>query len=643
MSLPWRIILVSSFVIVLLHVWAALQPSHYNWGIHYFAFYDLWISLSAFVCAMLLFVPSVQSFVLSRLASLTRSVSRMSALLVIVILTGLWISVLLAFAVQGHMLGDSALIIQLTPQLPSIEDATSNFRNQPLTYLFLRLLQMVIGGGAAVEPAHLYVVADLIGGVLFLILTIGFVNTLKISTLDKTLLSLLFVFGAGNQMFFGYVENYVFFYVCVSAYLISGWLALEGKLSVVVPLVCFAFMVGLHLGGAIFSPTLLPLIVPVWRKHRIRAIVFPCLVVASAVVLLGISGYTPGVIQQRVSDALRNDFLPITNSSGVIPYGIFSGLHLVDWGNALLHVAPIEFIMIIVLLIALRNQIAWRSPLIMFLLMATSCGLLFTFVMNPALGMARDWDLLASFFVPLRFLLVYLLLQTIDYHHVRQILVLILCISFLHWASWIGVNANEDRHLRRAELLTTPVLSGTFPKIYFEQLGSIMFRRQEYERARQWYEKYFELDPFNPRLAGNLAQTYRELGETEKRFEMLQRAAVNSRDPGVYSNIGAEFIDRKDTITAIKYLHKSLDIDSNYSVAHANLALLYTSLKNYPLAGYHAERAILLGMKEPVLFNIAKAVAYYEVYVKHVPNDVAVVRMLELLRTLQQKSHSGKK
>ena len=654
MTLPWRIILVASFFIVLLHVWGALEPSHYNWGIHYFAFYSLGISLSALVCVVLLFLPSVQASIVHRLAGLTRWGSRLPAVLVIIILTGVWISALLAFAVQGHLLGDSTLIIHLTPQLPSIADATSNFRNQPLTYLLLRLLQLVIGGGAAVEPMRLYAIADIIGGGLFLVLTIGFVNTLKLSTLDRTLLSILLAICAGNQMFFGYVENYVFFYVCVSAYVITGWLALEGKLSVIVPLVCFAVMAGLHLGAAIFFPTLVALLVPVWRKHRARAIVFPCLVVLGAVVLLGISGYTPGVIQQRVSDALRNDFLPVAASPGGIPYSIFSGLHLLDWGNALIHAAPVEFIMIIVLLTALRHQIAWRSPLVIFLLMVAGCGLIFTFVMNPALGMARDWDLLASFFVPLRFLLVYLLLQTIDQHHVRQALVLMLGISFLHWASWIGVNASEERHLRRAELLTVPVLSGTFPKIYYEQLGSVLFRRGEYEQARRWYEKYLELDPYNPRLAGNLAETYRALGENEKRFEMLQRAAASSRDPGVFSNIGAEFIDRKDTLDAIKYLRKALDIDSNYAIAHANLALLYTSLKDYPRAGYHAERAILEGVKEPVMFNIAgnsnrmmknidKAVSYYEVYVRMVPGDVVVARILEVLRAQQQTSGRGPK
>ncbi len=654
MNLTLRILLIACIGVTLLHIWAAIQPSHYNWGVHYFAFYDFPISLIALIAAVLLFIGRVQSKLISGLAGLVRSVARFPVIFVIVILTCIWVAALMFFDERVHLLGDSSLIIRLTPNVPTIEDATANFRNQPLTYFLLRTFQSIIGGGDVVEIVHLYTVVDIAAGIVFLLMIIGFTHFLKISMLDKTLIAFLLIFHADTQFFFGYVENYVFLYVAIIAYLMSGWLAFERNIHVIVPCVCMAIMIGLHLGSVIFVPSLLPLFIPFWRKHRLRSAITIVVVCLASFVLLQFTGYDVGALQQRMLSAVDNDILPLATPPFGIPNGIFSGLHIIDWSNAVLHIAVLECIMIVVLLIALRKTIEWRSPLVLFLLMTSACGLLFTIVMNPALGMARDWDLFANFFVPLRFLLVYLIIRIIHEHHVRRVIMMIAGITFLHWAAWIGVNASEERHLRRAEMLTTPQLSGTFPKIYYEHLGATFHQQKDYERSKRWYEAYFAVDSNNPRIIGNLAEAYSRIGDEEKKFAMLKRSTdLHNPNPGVYSNLAAEYRRRGDTTTAIQQLQKALALDSTYSIAHANLALIYNLKRIYPLAAHHATRAIKLGMTDPVLFRTAgysyfmmnespRALEYFNAYLTKVPNDTNIQLLWEQIRRDIEESSSRK-
>ncbi len=628
-------------ILIALHIWAAISPSHYNWGLHYFAFYPLWWSVPALLAGVLVLVPVVRSALLGRLSAVVRGVGQLPPAALILAILGFWVGLMFLFPAKLHLLGDSELILQLTPKLPSIEDVSANFRNQPLTYQALRLVQWASGGGGAVEPMNLYRIADGVAGIAYLWLIIHLLRTLPMSALDATLLGILLLFRAGVQFFFGYVENYMFFYVALSAYVVTGWLALEEKGPRWLPLALLASVPGFHIAGVIFLPTAILLLGPWWKEHR--KMLLAALAAIAAAGIGGVILLDPSWVLTRIADAARNDLLPLTTPPGGIPYGLFSFAHIADWANANAHIAPFSLACVAIGMIVLPRKEYAGGPVFRFLTGASIVGLATSFLILPALGMARDWDMLSNFFIPVRFLSIYFLIILLRAKEVRAGVLMLAVVGLVRWFGWIGINADEDRHLARAEILSVPELSGTFPKIYYENLGKTFIDRKDYARAAKWYERYMSVDSTHPRILANLSDCYRALGDKENLFRMLRLSVeAKSTNAGVYSNLAIEYISRGDTSRGMALLREGLQFNPGHFESLANLTILSLERGDYQSARRYAVDALRLGMRDPVLFKNAgyasyflsdfpNAVLYLNEYLKAAPADAGAKKLFDAL------------
>jgi len=187
------------------------------------------------------------------------------------------------------------------------------------------------------------------------------------------------------------------------------------------------------------------------------------------------------------------------------------------------------------------------------------------------------------------------------------------------------------------------LLSPTTLLFYDEVLANFFFDSGRYADAKIYYEHSVGIDPDNPRIIGNLSDTYRKVGEKDNYFKTLQRAVeIKSTDPGIYSNLGVEYASRGDTNLAILYNEKAVALDPRQEKAHANLGLLYVSKQNFPVAKDHFVKAISLGMNDPVVVKYAAeisyflgefpdAVKYYDSYLRMKPGDAGA-------RALRQKA-----
>ncbi|MBI4547517.1 MAG: tetratricopeptide repeat protein [Ignavibacteriae bacterium] len=639
------VLLIISFVIILLHVWGALEPSHYNWGVHFFAFFEPWISLLILMVVVLLAIPKIQSPLLKVFDRLLQLASKLPTLLVFLILGGIVIVSALLFPAKLHFLGDGAVLLRSVNERTISDEIAFSFRNQPLMQLIYLWTLNFYPPGSTVTTYDLYRTVDVIAALLFLVVLFWLVRMLQGPLLERVLLGCFVFFGAGSQFFFGYVENYVFFYVAIAAFVITGWRAFEKRIHLIIPLLVFVLMAGFHLGSLVFTPALLFLLFHRWKKHKLRAVIL----LASIAVAVSFLFFTMGFNVKNFLVHLTQggvDFLqPFSGRRGNFPYPMFSLIHLVDWLNANMLIVPFGLILTTTLLVAHRSTIPWKKPIPVFLLITAGCGLFFTWIVNNAPGMARDWDLLASFFVPLLFATVYLMSQPLPWKPRGYALIVIVAVTFFHWASWIGVNASADRHLARMKLLNNPkLLSPVAQTAYDEALANFYFNRANYAEARYYYEHLVQIDDRNPRIIGNLADTYRKLGEKEKYFNTLQRAVqMNTQDAGVYSNLGVEYASRGDTSNAILYNEKALQLKPNQEKAHANLGILYAAKKDYPRADQHFRTAVELGMREPVLFRYAadvclfledytRALQYYDAYLERMPNDERVRKIRDKIR-----------
>ncbi len=633
-------LLAACAIVVLLHIWGAVYPSHDNWGVHFFGFYDVWISISALALVILFTIPKVQSFVIRYIDRFARILRKLPFPIIFVLISAILIGLIYLFSAKLHLLGDGAILLRSVSRGITGDEITLSFRNQPLMFWIYRTAMALHPFEAAPNPYTVYYAIDIIAALSFLALVFWSLRYSQQPFVERVLLGCFLVFSAGTQFFFGYVENYVLQYVMTAAYALTGWFTLEKRVSIIIPILCFILLVMLHLGDLVYLPSLILLIVFKLKKNKLQAALFLFIIGIAGAAIMYFVGFNLIDMTRHLKTGSVDFLQPFTAIGGGFPYPMFSFAHLLDWFNDLMLAAPFGLVIAVILILILPAERRWKNPVLLFLLVTTFSGLLFTWVINSGLGLARDWDLFASFFMPLTILSFYLLNQPIEILLRRNIIFLIVVILLIHTASWIGVNASPDKHLTRMQSLNDPkYLSRGTQLTYNESLANFFFDNQRYGDARIYYERYMVIDSMNPRIIGNIADVFRKLDEREKYFYMLNRAvANNSPDPGVYSNLGVEYANRRDTARAIQLNEKAIAINPTMQKAHANLGILYMSTKNYKLADQHFTAAINLGMREPVLFRYAgdlctltgdygRALEYYDTYLSSNPADKRVQQM----------------
>ena len=638
-------VLVATVGVVALHIWGDVSPSHLNWGAHFFSFYEPSVAFFALLVTGIILLPTIQARVITMFDKVVRALSNVHVVFLVVVASGVLIAGAKLFPAQLHLLGDGAVLLRSNAIAAWGGSLERSFANQPLMRMFYRWTLTLHSEGTSASPLAIYTMIDLVAGVIFVAILFWFFRKLAMPLFEKVFLALFLFFSASTQFFFGYVENYVLQFVMAMLFLISGWLALENRLSIIVPICSFILLIGLHLGFLVLIPSVSFLLVWKMRKNIVRAVLSLLALGMAGIGVVLTTGYNLRHVLERFGSG-SVDFLHLFDADGGnFPYPMFSVQHVWDWLNAELLISPLALALAIILLVLHRKEIDWKKPTFIFLLIATSCSFLFTWIINFALGMARDWDLFSTFLVPLLLLDVYLLSLPLTFTPRRYVLTLIVAISLFHWMPWIGVNASAEKHLSRMKLLNDRYfLSPVSQLVYDEALANYYFDNSKYAEARFYYEHYMAIENTNPRIVGNIADTYRKLDEKEKYFAMLKRAVeMKSTDPGVYSNLGVEYASRGDTSHAIAYNEQAVSMEPNHRLAHANLGILYASKKELVLAEKHFVQAIELGMQEPTIYRYAgdievmlkqyeRSLQYYNVYLQMVPNDKKTLAVRDQVR-----------
>ena len=649
MSTTTKLLTIFAFIVIILNIWGALYPSHYNWGNQTFAFYPPAIGIAALIVALALLIPRIQRFVARGIDRITKPLSKLPVPILFIGALGLLVLLAFTFPVKGLLLGDSKIILLTTPELPSSTEESANFRNQPLVLLTLRFLEGIVQQGGTQGLKEIYKWFDIIGGAIFLLFVFIFIRHLQTSRTESLLLGLFILSASGIQLFFGYIENYALLYAVTAGFFVSGWLAINGKLHPVIPLLLMIMMMGLHLGAIIYLPALMLLFALSYRRNRLSILILTGIAVVVVILVFVATDYSLNQFLIRMRDAFRYDILPFFQLVPGIPYTVFSPLHLIAWLNLVMLAAPLGLLPLIILYALRYTALRSSLPEILFLTVTTLCGLLFTFVIHPALGMFRDWDMLSSFLVPLIFFTAFAFARRLTEPEKRHILVMITGLSIIHGVFFIGINTDEDRHLKRAEVLADPLFLGHFAqKLLYERLANITWERKEYQRSRYWHERYLALDSTNPRIVANLSGVYSKLNDSENEFRMLKRSVeLGSMNPSVYSNVGIKYFKNNDIDKAISAFQSALALDPFHAISRANIGLCYTLKKKHSDAVRHLEIAYRLGMRDPpivsaigdnylALKNIPKAIDYYRIYMRIQPADTVIQKRLRELEDIRK-------
>lgn len=628
-----------------LHIWGAIDPAHQNWGFQSFGFYPSSTGITFLLLGLTLLYPGTQSLIVRLVSRLAEAGSKLPWPILFVGLGGAALGASMLFPVTSYLLGDGAILLRSIPSMKWNEIPTS-FRNQPLMAFVYRGTDLATNAVSRATPAQVYFVIDIIGALLLILLLIYVFRKLRLASADASLYGALLLSAGGTVFFFGYVENYVIQYVITAAYALLGWLALEKRISVIPSILCFVLMIGLNLGNLIFVPTLGLLFLQNWNRKKLLGAALALSLAGFLFLALYLMNFSVVTSMEKVISQNRN-FLPLfTREVGFFPYAMFSWAHALDWFNSVILVAPFGLVIPIISIAFFRKEIEWKNPAFLFLAGLTASGLAFTWTVNTALGMARDWDLLASFYMPLLVLGVYLLYRNPAEGWKRNSLVVMAGLTMIQTGARVGINSNPERHLLRAEILNSPVfLSASARLFYYESMANYFYGTRDFPKAKKYYELYMPIDSTNTRILANLSDIYRKTGLKEEYFAILKRTAnLKSPNPGVYSNLGVEYALRGDTARALEYNKKAVEMDSTQKQAQANLGILFMSRKEYEPAAFHFLQALRYGMNEPIAYRGAadalsmvgrygEALRLYDRYLEKVPGDA---RTREVRRRVEE-------
>ncbi|MFZ1682496.1 MAG: hypothetical protein WAU88_00050 [Candidatus Zixiibacteriota bacterium] len=191
-------------------------------------------------------------------------------------------------------------------------------------------------------------------------------------------------------LFCGYVESYPIMWGPVAGFAyFSLKYSIEGK-GIVAALVCLVIATVLHLQAGMFYPAVGFLLLSrgaglkVYRRFGTIIWIAVAIVVVGGVVLF---------VRKFSSDlAFENIFL-LSTKPGYESYTLFSGKHVLDMINLLALVAPVGLVLLGLTIGSWKRHAL--EPTSVYLGLLTIGSMLFLLLIDPGLGMARDWDLFA--------------------------------------------------------------------------------------------------------------------------------------------------------------------------------------------------------------------------------------------------------
>jgi Tfp pilus assembly protein PilF len=519
------------------------------------------------------------------------------------------------FRSQTHFLGDGYLSLSI---LGKGEGYLLKW-TEPGAILAVRVIQWLAGGYTPETALLAFRILSVLSGGIVLLNSMVIANHLADSP-NKRLLTLSTLWFSGTLLlWFGYVEYYPIFWAAASGFVALAIRSIRLATTPLAPLLIFLLAVFLHLQAGWMLPAVLYL---TFRRHvtSVHVRLLAAAMIAGALLFVAVSSR---------SLTLATLFLPLVSGRPASPdYAIFSAKHLLDLLNLVVLVAPGILGLLALSWLAGPRE---RTNITAFLGLLAAGGTLFVFLIDPSLGMARDWDLFSFCVVPLA---LWLIAGTRSGNPVSGVTVLLyvitcafLSVSFLaanlavkpsehrfesvleHTGSknrsgWgVGIKYYQDKRdaesarrvstrmefyfpeeskLREAyaalkerdyrkayELARNLVAVDSLRSDYLQILGNVYGKVGEFDSAAAYYCKAVVLRPHSPTLKNELGQLYLNYQHYPEALAMLRSA--HGDDPSldfVMEGIGLTFARMNQPDSAMMIADSLFRADPHSPGAH---------------------------------------------------------------------------
>ncbi|MCP4566909.1 MAG: hypothetical protein GY841_04945 [FCB group bacterium] len=237
-----------------------------------------------------------------------------------------------------------------------------------------------------------YALVSVVSGGLTIYLFCALAHELGDNGSGRLFILALLMFSGWTLLFFGYAENYPILWPFMIAYLYFGLRYIRGRNSLAVPTIIILIAALIHMQSVFFLLSFPFLLVArgkgrdFYLKHTKQL-----LITAGVVILTGVAVF---VYEYQTTLEFMIHFLP--PFSGRLPmtdYAVFSPTHLLDILNELSLLIPVWPVL---LMAAIWGRRGYKSNAVDHFLLAYSAGgAVFLLILDPRLGMGRDWDLFA--------------------------------------------------------------------------------------------------------------------------------------------------------------------------------------------------------------------------------------------------------
>ncbi|MDR3366293.1 MAG: hypothetical protein LBO71_04940 [Prevotellaceae bacterium] len=383
-------------------------------------------------------------------------------------------------------------------------------------YLLIRLYGYLHAAWGYTGLQTIRLVAYVSGG-LFI-----FVSLLTADALGKTFLKKLACFAASTLslaamvQFCGYVEVYTLALLCLQLYLYVCVLHVQGKISVILPVVALAVSIGIHLLLVCMAPSLLFLL------YRSLLWKYPLFRKRSTLAGLGVAAAP--FAYYFVAHIASREMLPLAAGERNL-LTMFSVAHYKEFANQLLLGGGfVVMVWVAALLFCAVNKVKLAALHWFYVIASLSVtGLMFVF--NSLRG-SGDWDIHSFTAVVNNALAAILLLTLHEQKLVRNIkygVCVVTIFALLHTSLWVATNAS-DKSIGWVEKAFEKDPANYYRGSFSNEsmLGAIFSSNNLKEKSLYWEQKAYLRHPDDPRTGFNYAGILVKEGQLDEAVKIYE-------------------------------------------------------------------------------------------------------------------------
>jgi tetratricopeptide (TPR) repeat protein/GTPase SAR1 family protein len=130
--------------------------------------------------------------------------------------------------------------------------------------------------------------------------------------------------------------------------------------------------------------------------------------------------------------------------------------------------------------------------------------------------------------------------------------------------------------------------------LYYENLGSLAIKKEDYDQAIEWYKKAIEITPLDINAYNEIGTIYHNhKKDYDAAIEWYEKAIkINPKNPIYLGNMGNSLSVKKDYHEAIKWLKKAIEIKPKFVWAYNRLGDALANIQEYEQAIEYNKKAI---------------------------------------------------